>query len=631
LPEVSIQRIEKSDITVMIFSSSGFGRRAARLILSVGLVTFLASCQLAKNQFKDHDRSAEASKQMYRDIMAPVHLPQDSKESLPDFQPILSTPTELQLPSPLVTVSVNQTVSLRDLMFELAHQADVDIELDPQIRGSIIFTARDRPFNQVIDRICEMSGLRYRYENDVLRIELDRPYVKNYSVDYIGSTRKQTSSISTEISLSSAAGDTTEGGSSGGSSSSVTSSLDGDLWKELSEGLEQILTASDTQTTLATLRDPVAMPQNPLSAPQPFNPEDPNSVPPPRPGDPRVAPLPAAQAPMLNISVPAAEPLVPNAPATFAVTKQSGIVSVFASDRQHKLVKRFLDAFRLRATTLVLIEAKVLQVDLNDDFATGIDWQQINLTGLATAVASFPLPSLTPTPGGTFSGAIKAGDVQAAVQAISRFGTVRALSSPRVTVLNNQPAIVNVAQNNVYFEFDVQITEGTVDLAPRIAIDSTQKGIPEGVLMTVVPTANPDTGEILLTVRPSISKITGFIQDPTIPLALVFNGIDPSNAPPNQIPEVAVQEIDSVLRIQSGQIMVMGGLMRDSNSVETQGIPVLSDLPLVGKMFGSHVDRVEKSELVIFIKAQIVPGSNIDDMDRKLYNTFSQDRRPARM
>jgi MSHA biogenesis protein MshL len=616
----------------MIFSSPGFGRRAARLMLSVGLVAFLASCQLAKNQFKDHDRSAEASKQMYRDIMAPAYLPpEDNKESIPDFQPVVATPAELQLPSPLVTVSVNQTVSLRDLMFELAHQADVDIELDPQIRGSIIFTARDRPFSQVIDRICEMSGLRYRYENDVLRVELDRPYVKNYSVDYIGSTRKQTSSISTEISLSSSAGDTTEATAGGGSSSSVSSSLEGDLWKELSDGLEQILTASDTQTTLATLRDPVAAPVNPLSQPQPFNPEDPNSVPPPRPGDPRVAPLPAAQSPTLNISTPAAEPLVPNAPATFAITKQSGIVSVFASDRQHKLVKTFLDAFRLRATTLVLIEAKVLQVDLNDEFATGIDWSQMNLTGLATVASSFPLPSLTPTPGGTFSGAIKAGDVRAAVQAISRFGTVRALSSPRVTVLNNQPAIVNVAQNNVYFEFDVQITEGTVDLAPRIAIDSTQKGIPEGVLMTVVPTANPDTGEILLTVRPSISKITGFIQDPTIPLALVFNNIDPSNAPPNQIPEVAVQEIDSVLRIQSGQIMVMGGLMRDSNSVETQGIPVLSDLPLIGKAFGSHFDRIEKSELVIFIKAQIVPASNIDEMDRKLYNTFSQDRRPARM
>src|SRR6218665_213112 len=104
--------------------SSGFGRRAARFTLSVGLVAFLASCQLAKNQFVDHDRSAEASKQMYRDVMAPQHLPPlEDEASIPDFQPVVATPKELQLPSPLVTVSVNQTVSLRDLMFELAHQA----------------------------------------------------------------------------------------------------------------------------------------------------------------------------------------------------------------------------------------------------------------------------------------------------------------------------------------------------------------------------------------------------------------------------------------------------------------------------------------------------------------------------
>jgi len=605
----------------------------ARAVMAVGLVAFLSSCQLAKNQFKDFDRAAELEGQDYRDALAPGYLPAQEEANIPDFQPVVATPPELKLPSPLVTVSVNQTVSLRDLMFELAHQADVDIELDPQIRGSIIFTAREKPFDQVIERICDMSGLRYKYENEVLRVELDRPYVKTYMVDYIGSTRKSSGSISTAISLSSAAGDTGGSGSGGGgSSSSVSSSLDGDLWAELSDGLDQILTASDTYVSLATGADPVARPVNPLSQPQPYDPNDPASVPPPLPGDPRVAPLPPSRSPTLNISTPPAEPLVPNAPATFAITKQSGMVTVFASDRQQKLVKRFLDEFRRRATTQILIEARVLQVDLADEFATGIDWGSLNLTGLSVFSASFPMPSITPTPTGTFTGILKPGDdVNLAVQAISRFGTVRALSSPRVTVLNNQPAIVNVAQNNVYFDFDVQITQATVDLPAQITIDSEQKGIPEGVLMSVVPTANPDTGEILLTVRPSVSSIESFISDPTIPLSLAFNGLDPSGAPPNQIPQVSVQEIDSVLRMQSGQTMVMGGLMRDSNSVEIQGVPVLSEIPFIGKAFSSHQDNVRKSELVIFMRAVIVPNSNVHEVDRKLYNTFGQDRRPVRM
>lgn len=607
-----------------------------RAVMAISFVVFLSSCELAKNQLYDYDRSAELDAQDYRDAMAPQYLPQEQKTNIPEFQAVVSTPAELTLPSPLVTVSVNQTVSLRDLMFELAYQAGVDIELDPQIRGSIIFTAREKPFSQVVERICEMSGLRYTYENDVLRVEMDRPYVKNYTVDYIGSTRKSSGSISTEISLSSAAGDTSDGAGGGGSSSSVKSDLAGDLWAELSESLEQILTASDTYVSLSTRADPVARPVNPLPPPTPYDPNDPNSMPPPLPGDPRVAPLPASTSPTLNISTPPAEPLVPNAPATFAVTRQSGIVSVFASDRQHKLVKKFLEDFRRRATTQVLIEARVLQVELKDEFATGINWSEIvrstpTFSDTPSFQGTFAQPSLSPATTGIFNAIFKLGDLEAGIQAISRFGTVRALSSPRVTVLNNQPAIVNVAQNNVYFEFDVQITEGTVDLAPRITVDSTQKGIPEGVLMTVVPTANPDTGEILLTVRPSVSTITSFIPDPTIPLSLAFNGLDPSDAPPNQIPQVSVQEIDSVLRIQSGQTMVMGGLMRDNNSVETQGVPILSDIPLLGKVFSSHQDRTSKQELVIFMKAQIIPGSNVHEIDKRLYNTFGQDRRPSRM
>ena len=263
----------------------------ARALMAIGLVAFLSSCQLAKNQFRDFDRAAELDGQEYRDALAPSYLPPQEEANIPDFQPVVATPPELKLPSPLVTVSVNQTVSLRDLMFELAHQADVDIELDPQIRGSIIFTAREKPFDQVIDRICDMSGLRYKYQNEVLRVELDRPYVKTYMVDYIGSTRRSSGTIRTEISLSSAAGDTTEGGGGGGSNSIVTSKLNGDLWAELSDGLDQILTASDTYVSLATTADPVARPVNPLSQPQPYDPNDPNSVPPPLPGDPRVAPL----------------------------------------------------------------------------------------------------------------------------------------------------------------------------------------------------------------------------------------------------------------------------------------------------------------------------------------------------
>lgn len=598
----------------------------------VAVSASLSSCQLGKNQMK-YDRAAEMNRQDFRDALAPVPVPNEKIEATPDFQPIMSTPEELRLPSPLVTVSVNQTVSLRDLMFELADQADVDLEMDPQIRGSIIFTAKDRPFDQVVNRISEMAGLRYTFEDNVLRIELDRPYVKTYNVDYLGATRKGSSKIDTSVQMTSGSGGSSSGGGSSGSSSSVETSIDGDIWKELQENLEQILTSSDTYISLATLADPVAVPVNPLPPALPVDPNNPQTTPPPLPGSPQAAPMAPGVAPTLNVSTPAAEPLVPNPPATYSISRQSGVVSVFANQRQHRMVQKFMDEFRKRSATQVLIEAKVLQVDLTDEYSAGVNWSEFDLTGLVRLDPSFVAAPLSPEPLGGFSGVFEKGDVNFLVQALARFGTVRALSSPRVTVLNGQPAIVNVAQNNVYFEYDVQTEDNDDTNQKTITVDSEQRGVPEGVLLNVVPTANPDTGEILLVVRPTISKITRFIPDPTIALSLAGNGINAADfdIPPNLIPEVSVQEMDSALRLQSGQIMVMGGLMRDTNTVSEEGVPIAAELPFIGHLFKNHGDKVVKSELVIFIKAQIVNGSNVDDMDRKIYKNFSLDRRPAKL
>lgn len=602
-------------------TASGRVGRIGGLVMAVTVLAFtLGSCQAVKNQMQ-MDRPAEMDVQDYRDALAPVPPPLAELTPAPEFQPVLSTPAELRLPSPLVTVEVNQTVGLRDLIWQLAQQADVDLELDPQIRGSVVFTAKERPFDEVVQRLSEMTGLRYKFENNVLRVELDRPYVRNYTVDFLNVSRK---------------GDTKISVASSSSSGSVSGTMEGDLWKELNDGLEQVLTSSDTTVFLATLSDPVAAPVNPSPPPLPVA-TDPNAPPPPppAPGSPQVAPMPAVAAPTINITTPPAEPLVPNPPATFSISQQSGTVSVFASDRQQRLVQRFLDDFRKRVSTQVLIEAKVLQVDLEDDYAMGIDWQSFNVTGLAAIAQSFPQPTLDPAlPVTAISNiAFRPGsDFNTVISAISRFGAVRALSSPRVTVMNNQPAIVNVVRDNVYFDFEVSVTPAT-DTAPAlITIDSDQKNAPEGIVLTVTPLANPDTGEIVMAVRPTISRKVGAGRaDPTVGLTLAVNQVDLGDVevPENIIPELSVQEVDSVLRMQSGQMMALGGLMRDENSAEKIGLPVVKDIPVVGSLFSSHRDRVRKTELVILIRASVVSGSNIDDTERRIYKAFSLDRRPG--
>lgn len=603
------------------------------VFLAAALVLSLTSCELTKNQLT-YDRPAEKDRQDYRDVMAPMPVPQDQDAAIPDFAPVVATPEELKLPSPLVTVSVNNTVSLRDLLFELAEQADVDLELDPQIRGSLIFTAKDRPFDEVVSRICDMAGLRYTFEKNVLRIEIDRPYLKNYDLDYVNIARQSSSTMSAGVQLG--GGSDAGTSSSGGSKANIDGKYDTDIWDELEKNIEQILTSSDTYVSLATLADPVSTVTPVLpAAPAPVDPNDPSSVPPPLPGSPQVSQMAPTVAPTLNVAAGAAEdPLVPNPPATYSLSKQSGLLSVFASDRQQKAVKKYIDAFHSRVTTQVLIEAKVLQVELNDEYATGINWSDINLFDRNSGNLSFDFtsPGLDAQAAGGAALVFKGGDISAAIRAISRFGTVRALSSPRITVLNNQPALINVAQNKVYFSFDVQTEDDQQTNQKRNTIDSEQKTAVEGVVMNVLPSANPKTGEILLSLRPTVSRITGTVADPTIPFSLASQGLVPdANTPQNNIPEVAVQELDSMLKLQSGQVVVMGGLMRDSNNITDNGVPVLGDLPYVGNLFKNHVDNASKSELVILIRARIIPGSGADDMDRKIYNNFSQDRRPVKL
>lgn len=580
------------------------------IIIGIALSTAaLGSCDLAKNQMV-FDRAAEKDIQDYRDALAPQPSLASKSEEAPEFQPVISTPEELKLPSPLVTVSVNQTVSLRDLMFELAEQSGVDLEMDPQVRGSIIFTAKERPFKEVVDRICEMSGLRYMFRNNVLRVEIDRPYIKNYKIDYMNVVRKSSASISTEISVGS---DATSGSSSSGSNSKIDNSYSGDFWKELDQGLKQILLASDTYLSLATLADPVAtlVPAY-IPPPPPIDPNNPSASP----------SLPAATTPpSLNVSVPStsSEPLIPNAPATYSISKQSGIISVFASERQQRQVQKFINTLRRISMTQILIEARVLEVTLTDEFATGIDWGNINLTGLVTLQGLFESPGFATPSTNVFKTNLDLGTgFRPVINALSRFGTVRALSSPRVTVMNNQPAVVNVTNNKVYFEITTtQTPSAIVGGDPTITKTGTTKTAPEGVLMNVVPTANIDTGEIILVVRPTVSKISNQVDDPV-------------NAG-NKIPELSVQEIDSIVKMQSGQTLVMGGLMKDQNIVGQDGIPILGDVPLIGALFRNHSDSIQKNELVIFLKATIIPGANTDKLDRKLYKDFGMDRRPVRL
>ncbi len=606
-------------------------------------VIFLSGCELSENHLK-MDRAANLELQDFRDgLEERVSREEEERKNaafeddIPSLQSYIAQPSENLKPMPLVSISVNQTVPLRDALFELAQQASYSIELDPRISGSIIFTARDSPFDTVVRRISEIAGLRYTFDSDVLRVELDTPYNKSYKIDYLSYIRTNTSSINNDITVVSGSD-----GANTGSKFESSSESEADFWGELETNLSQLLGVRAGSGNLRTESDPqlVAVDQNPVPVDpvvvQGENGETIVQVQPPE-ATLQVTSLPTSTGTSSSGRDNDDEPV-----SSMAVNRQAGIVSVYATERQHEEVRNYMNLLRRSVTAQVLIEAKIMEVSLSDEFATGIDWNVVSqfggelILGLNSAAGNGlgqgfgARPTFDPAisnPNTNFALGYVGNDITAVMDAVSRFGTVRALASPRLTVLNNQSAVLNVARNQVYFDLDIDIT--TTDNTIQTDIDSEIKNVPEGILINVLPSIDLDSRTVSMALRPTITRIDEFVDDPSVQFVTAANNIQGVQS---RVPVVIVQEMDSVVRMNSGQALLMGGLMQDRTASTHQGVPILSEIPLFGSLFRNHNDKVSKTELVIFIKATIIDdGGNIHDLDRDLYRRFSGDRRPLRL
>ncbi len=627
-------------------------RFAVALPLACAAIISLSGCDWQKNQLKT-DRDANLEMQDYRDSMAP-RLPEEGdgpgsmsaadSASIPGLQSYVTQSTAPMKVMPLVSISVNQTVPLRDALFELAKQADYDLELDPRISGSVIFTARERPFDQVIARLCEIANLRYTFEENVLRVEVDTPYNKLYKVDYLSYIRSNKGNVRNDIGVVSGEGTDT------GSSFETSSESESNFWGELETTLTQILGGAQG-SVLKTKSSPkiTATEQNPnVQAVAPTTDASGNVQVQPPSAVLNVESLPTEEeAADASGATPSGE-TDPNK-ATFALNKQAGLVNVYATSRAHKQVEEYLKALRRAVTAQVLIEAKILEVTLNDEYATGIDWRvldvasgdlTLNFLGSSGITAlnalgnnSASLPNNTTVAGTTGPGLVlgyTGNDVNALIRAVSSFGTVRALASPRMTVLNNQSAVLNVANNRVFFDIDIDVTQASDNGPGTVDISSDIRNVPEGVLVNVQPSINLENGTISMAVRPTVTRIVASKEDPAIQYITAANDID---GVASLVPELNVQEIDSVIQTRSGQPIIMGGLLQDRIASSEQGIPGVSEVPVVGNLFKQHRDLVQKTELIIFLKATILPTpeDSVHDADRDLYRQFSGDRRPLKL
>jgi MSHA biogenesis protein MshL len=284
------------------------------------------------------------------------------------------------------------------------------------------------------------------------------------------------------------------------------------------------------------------------------------------------------------------------------VTPQAGLVTVRAMPKEIRAVKAFLDVSEEIIQRQVILEARIIEVALDDAYQQGINWGQILANSGST---DFQFSNTAGSIGNSISAALGNvtslsfinKDFSGVLSLLSTQGNVQVLSSPRVTAINNQKAVIKVG-NDEYFVTDVSsqstISSSTTSVVPNIELTPFFSGI----ALDVTPQIDAD-GMVLLHVHPSVietqeqEKIVTLNQEQfVLPLA-----------------QSNIRESDTVIRAKSGEIVVIGGLMQSMISESESKTPLLGDIPILGNLFKNKQNSEIKKELVILIKPTVV-GKN---------------------
>jgi len=311
--------------------------------------------------------------------------------------------------------------------------------------------------------------------------------------------------------------------------------------------------------------------------------------------------------------------------ASVVVSPHAGIVVVRALPQTQDLVKRYLNTTQNSLNRQVIIEAKVVEVRLNDGFQAGIDWGKMgtvdwNNTGVGDSEGVYTLgqsgqvirQEVSENPlNGIFSLLYQTNSFSAAIDLLQSQGDVQVLSSPRVSTVNNQKAIIKVGSDE-FFVTDISTTTVT-GTSTATTPNVTLTPFFSGISLDVTPQVNID-GEIVLHIHPVVSEVTD--QPKTLSL-----GEDQFVLP---LALTNVREADSIVRTKSGRIVVIGGLMQNTVTEEINSTPLLGDVPVLGSLFKQKRQKQIKSELVILLKANLVDLNNTNQQLDTVKSRFNQ-------
>ncbi len=434
----------------------------------------------------------------------------------------------------LYSLSV-EGVRLDRTLRSIAAEAGLQLVLGVTADQRITTSLVDQPLSGVLDVLSAFCDCRYQISGGRLSVLNNAPYSKSYSLDYLNIKREIVSNlaIATRVGNLSAASDGSDNRGNA-SRTGITSRATVDVWESLDLGLRGLLQIESK--------------------------------------DPRV-----------QINAPA------------------GLVVVHATDRDQRLVADYLALLQSRLRRQVSIEAQVIEIDLNEHHAAGVDWQQLasadGLSFLQSMSSGFSAPTQA-------SGAVlqytregSSSSTRVLVNLLQQFGDVRVISAPRVVALNNQPSVLSVVENKVYFSSSISRKSSTEGAAVTESVETAIHTVPVGLVMQMTPQVSID-GDVVLSIRPTISRVSAYVTDPNPALAAA--GIV------SRVPEIQVREMETVLRVGDGETIVLGGMMQIRDRNDRSHVPLLHKLPLIGALFRSKERASRQAELLVLLTPTVV-------------------------
>ena len=491
------------------------------------------------------------------------------------------------------SVSVHN-VDIRNLLFAIARDARLNLDVHPDLAGTVSINAIDQTLTEILDRAALQVNMRYEMEGRNLFVMPDSPVLRHYRVDYPNVAREARSAVSASTSIGG-------GGASGGnsSSSSLANTSNNKFWETLTQNIRDLL--RETDKVLPEGAEGAAAPV--AAAP--------------------AVPASSAAGAASVAAKPAAAPARFRESASVIANPETGVISVRATYRQHMRVREFMDRVMTSAGRQVMIEATIVEVNLSDEYQQGINWTLFRrgLPFMQVGPAGNSMPSGVPVSGiipsmaaftPTYQSASGLTQIAAALRLLESFGNTKVLSSPKISALNNQAALLKVTEDLVYFTLAANYTPGQSGSAATFTITSTPNTVSVGLVMSVMPQVS-ESDQVTLVLRPTLSRVVGYVEDPAVPIYLAqarSGGIDVSEVT-SRVPQIQTREMESVIKVRSGDTAVLGGLMREEVSSSTDQTPIVGSLPGIGELFKYKKRSNTKSELVIFLRPTVVNSASL--------------------